>query len=279
MKSVAAVLVVLCLACATRSGCAFAEEHGDPDDPLERLVSDLALIDAPAPGLAGMGIYSTFMATDEEARFMGGVLGVPLPAIPPQMRELVRRGLAALPALIRHLDDRRPTRLTVGDNPILMNRQFGDEYDPRTSSACGPRWYENITEECRVYQRERFKQMHQWPQIKGTYQVKIGDVCFVLIGQIVNRNLNAVRYQPSGNLYVNSPVETPSLAEKVRADWAGLDAQGHETSLRADLKTTPYPDEALIRLRFYYPAAYAALDGDDAGMREKFERKARATKP
>jgi hypothetical protein len=86
------------------------------------------------------GIYSTFMATDEEARFMAGVLGVPLPAIPPQMRELVRRGLTAfLPALIRHLDDRRPTRLTVGDSPILMNRAFGDEYDPgRVRPAISP---------------------------------------------------------------------------------------------------------------------------------------------
>jgi hypothetical protein len=50
MKSVAVVLIVLCLACVTRCDSAFAEEYGDPDDPFERLVSDLALIDAPAPG-------------------------------------------------------------------------------------------------------------------------------------------------------------------------------------------------------------------------------------
>jgi hypothetical protein len=270
MKSMAVVLIVLCLACVTRSDSAFAEEYGDPDDPSERLVSDLTEIDTPAPGLAGMGVYSIFMAADEEPKFLMGVLGVPSPAVPPQMRELVRRGLAALPVLIRHLGDRRPTKLTIEEHHILMNRRFGDEYDPRIRPACDSACI-----------KELIKREQLWAPIGGGYQVKIGDVCFVLVGQIVNRNLNAVRYQPSGNLYVNSPVVTPSLAEKVRADWAGLDAQGHEASLRADLKTRPFPGEALIRLRFYYPNAYAALDGDDARKREKFEaeeKKARETK-
>ena len=76
----------------------------------------------------------------------------------------------------------------------------------------------------------------------------------------------------------DTPVVTALLAGKVRVDWAGLDAQGHEASLRADLKTRPFPGEALVRLRFYYPNAYAALDVDDAKKRDKFEaeeRKAR----
>jgi hypothetical protein len=276
MKSVAVVLIVLCLACIIRSDGAFVEEYGNPDDPLERLVSDLTEIDTPAPGLAGMDVYSIFMAVDEESKFVTGVLGVPPPVVPPQMRELVRRGLAALPVLIRHLRDRRPTKLTIEDEPILMNRRFGDEYDPRVRPACDSGCIEELMKRHRL-----------WARIDGGYQVKIGDVCFVLVGQIVNRNLNAVRYQPSGNLYVNSPVATPSLGYKVSADWAGLDAKGHEASLRADLETSRFPGEALVRLRFYYPDAYAALDGDDARKREKFEaeekkareRKAGATTP
>jgi hypothetical protein len=282
MKSVAAVLIILFVACVTRSGGTFAEEYSGADELLERLVSDLALIDAPAPGLTGMANYSTFMAEDEEPGFSGGVLGVPRPTISPQMRELVRRGLAALPVLIRHLDDRRATKLTIEDSQILTYRVFGEEYDPRTRPACYSACWQDRREECAACVRERRKQEEQWPPIDGAYQVKIGDVCFVLIGQIVNRNLNAVRYQPSGNQYVNSPVERPSLAEKVRADWAGLDAQAHEASLRADVNTHPLFREALARLRFYYPTAYAALAGDDAKKREKFEvdeKKARATTP
>jgi hypothetical protein len=40
--------------------------------------------------------------------------------------------------------------------------------------------------------------------------------------------------------------------------------------------------DALVRLRFYYPNAYASLDGDDAKKRDAFEaveKKARAARP
>jgi hypothetical protein len=113
--------------------------------------------------------------------------------------------------------------------------------------------------------------MKLYEDVDGDYQVKIGDVCFALIGQIVNRWLNAVRYQPTGGQIVNSPIVRPWLAEQVRSDWAGLDAKDHEASLRADLRTSHSPEDALVRLRFYYPYAYAALNGDDARKREKFE--------
>jgi hypothetical protein len=270
---VAATLIALGLACVTWSAGGRAQEYGTPDDALERLVADLALIDGPAPGLGGMANYSTFMAEDEEPRFSSGVLGVPPSTVPPQMRELVRRGVEALPILFRHLGDRRATKLTIADNKILTYRVFGEEYDPRTPPACysACRHFDSRREECGACIRERRQQEEQWETIDGAYQVKIGDVCFVLIGQIVNRNLNAVRYQPSGSQYVNSPIVKPSLAENVRADWAGLDAQGHEASLRADVRTHPLSGDALVRLRFYYPDAYAALDGDDAVKRQQFE--------
>jgi hypothetical protein len=131
--------------------------------------------------------------------------------------------------------------------------------------------YPGRERECLTCAGENRKDRIDGQKIDGDYQIKIGDVCFVLIGQIVNRNLNAARYQPTGGQIVNSPIVKPSLAEKVRADWAGLDAKGHETSLREDLKTRPLFGDALVRLRFYYPNAYAALDGDDAREREKFE--------
>jgi hypothetical protein len=120
---------------------------------------------------------------------------------------------------------------------------------------------------------------------KGPYLVKVGDVCFVLIGQIVNRNLTAVRYEPPGGLIVNSPIETPSLGERVRADWDNLDAQGHEASLLADIKASPnmsYFRGGLAQLRFYYPNAYATLSGEEAEKRDAFEieeKMARAARP
>jgi hypothetical protein len=106
------------------------------------------------------------------------------------------------------------------------------------------------------------------------YIIKVGDICEVLIGQIVNRNLNAARYQPTAIVYVNSPIESNSLAERIRSDWSGLDAKAHEASLLLDLKNESafvVYRSALSRLRFYYPKTYAVLAGDDLRKREKFE--------
>ena len=97
----------------------------------------------------------------------------------------------------------------------------------------------------------------------------------MLIGQIVNRNLSAVRYQPTGGLVVNSPVETPSLGERVRMDWSNLDARSHEASLLADAAARDrwLVRPALRRLRFYYPEAYegarkrAASEADEKKRR------------
>jgi hypothetical protein len=106
----------------------------------------------------------------------------------------------------------------------------------------------------------------------------------VLIGQIVNRRLLAVRYQPTGGLVINSPIEAPSLAEKVRSDWGSADTETLRQSLLDDIHATNHPkrisraeytprfvNPALARLRFYFPATYGALQGDDLKKRREFE--------
>jgi hypothetical protein len=158
---------------------------------LDALVEDLAEINQPAPGLAGTAVYSAFIAEDSVALFQSGILGSPPPVVPAPMRELVRRGTAALPILMRHLADKRPTKLVI-DSKLLMWRILDEEYDPRmrvARSTCDSACAESLFKRARAF--------------SDAYAVKIGDVCFVLIGQIVNRNLTAVRYQPTGGLVVN----------------------------------------------------------------------------
>src|ERR1700728_1935281 len=112
---------------------------------INELVDSLALIDSQAPGIDSAVMYGGFIADDTPMEFQGGVLGFPPPQVPPQMRELVRRGMSALPALIAHLDDARPTKLAVGNDEdgagpqqkhvvglnFFMFTVFSDEYDPR----------------------------------------------------------------------------------------------------------------------------------------------------
>jgi hypothetical protein len=107
------------------------------------------------------------------------------------------------------------------------------------------------------------------------------------VGQIVNRQLVAVHYQPTAGLIVNSPVEAPVLFEKVRTDWANTNAEGLKASLLEDIHARNHPkwisraaytrrfvNPALKRLRFYFPDAYSALQGDDLKKRKEFEQQA-----
>jgi hypothetical protein len=231
--------------------------------PTETLIDELTQLNAETPGADQTGWYRTFMAEDSTPSMEVGLLGYATPTVPPMMRELVRRGVAALPDLLHHLDDRRPTKLQIGvtGQQVFGGQFFGREYDPRVRQ---PR-----RDTC-----HRASCFDLGRRFETTYDVKVGDLCFVLIGQIVNRELVAVRYQPTAIVVVNAPTETPELAEETRADWQGLTAADHKASLLSDLRAprSEYDsDGALARLRFYYPDAYAALGGRDALKREKFE--------
>ncbi|WP_139350288.1 hypothetical protein [Rhodanobacter sp. C03] len=98
--------------------------------PTEKLITDLEQLDTQAPGLNAMASFAGFIAEDHPLQFEVGVLGTPPPTVNPQMRELVRRGVEVLPQLINHLNDTRPTKLTVGSS-FFMFRYFSDEYQPR----------------------------------------------------------------------------------------------------------------------------------------------------
>jgi hypothetical protein len=119
----------------------------------------------------------------------------------------------------------------------------------------------------------------------GRYSVKVADLCYVLIGQIVNRQLLPLRYQASAGLVVNSPIQAPVLAEKVRRDWGSADAEALKGSLVDDIHganhrgtesaasyTESVVNPALARLRFYFPDTYAALKGADLKKRIEFEK-------
>jgi hypothetical protein len=245
------------------------------------LIDELTQIGSQSPGVNSAAVYDGFIADDSPGSFQVGVLGVAPPKVPPQMRELVRRGPVALPELIKHLDDKRPTKLEVGNKPsgrqvgvdAFMFMVFSDEYDPRV-----PHWWSD--EEWKKGPRPMER------SFEGRYTVKVGDVCYVLIGQIVNRRLLAVRYQPSAGLVVNSPVEAPVLVERVRNDWGHADAEVLRTALLDDIHATNQPkgvsrDEytdrfvnpALARLRRYFPEAYKSLEGTDLQKRKAFERR------
>lgn len=244
------------------------------------LIDDLAQIDSQSPGINSAAIYKGFIVDNSPGSFGGGVLGIAPPSVPLQMSELVRRGPIALPELIKHLDDKTTTKLEVGNKPsgrqvgvdAFMFMYFSDEYDPRV-----PHWWS--VEEWKKGPRPMER------SFEGRYTVKVGDVCYVLVGQIVNRRLLAVRYQPSAGLVVNSPIEAPVLVERVRNDWGQADAATLKASLLQDIRMRDHPkdtgeeyigrfvDPAFARLRVYFPDVYRSLEGTDLPRRKAFERR------
>ncbi len=244
----------LIVACVTLALATLANATDDLSaTSVEKLIDDLALVDSQAPGLHGTASVLGFIAEDKPSQFGGGVLNSPAPKTPPQMRELARRGVAVLPQLISHLDDKRPTKLTIGKD-FFAFRYFSDEYDPKVRPKNGP-----------IYGRKRLEK-----NFDGEYTVKIGDVCYALIGQIVNRGLLPVRYQPTAGLVINSPIEAPALVERVKKDWEGVDVAAHKAFLVADAHFGDHVywfGPALVRLRFYYPEDYKRLKAGDLRKR------------
>jgi hypothetical protein len=219
-----------------------------PIDPeVVALIDRLAEVADEGPGTHSTAYASCFFALDEEPQFGGGVLGSHRPMVAPPMRALVRMGVRALPDLLNHLSDPRPTKLNVGTEgeTIILSAWHSNEYDPRHRDRCPP----GVSVGPSPDGPARY--------VKG-HTLRVGDLCFVAVGQIVNRGLSAVRYQPSSCMVINSPVKTPALADATRRDWAGLTRAQHRQSLVEDA-TAWASVPALKRLYFYYPEAAEPL--------------------
>ncbi len=223
----------------------------------------------------------------------GGSVSLPVDA--PAAVELVRRGWRALPAVLAHLTDARPTKLVYAvPKPAPGNAAalaFGDNYDPRVREGASSPTGVNTGERIPLDGR-------------GTYTFRVGELCYAILGQIVNRDLRAVRCEGEeatifsgrrssnpGDWFktIDSPIVRPALAAAARADWGGIALQAHADSLADDFQhpVTKRPksqfvagkisdDGALARTLFYYPSR--GLDLAEAHLRRTLiERDKRST--
>ncbi len=184
------------------------------------------------------------------------------------MTEIVRRGAGIIPVLLIHLSDRRPTRINCDPHQLNLNADFGpftEAYDSRFGEDRAPP--SGVNSWGRNFRRGT------WP-----YVVKVGDLCFVALGQIVNRRLYVVgpdfasgmAHAGADELQINSPVESPALAEAARAEWGAISGEDFAAQLehdaliedrhadagaRSDADWKPKIDRtgALARLLFYFP--------------------------
>jgi hypothetical protein len=165
----------------------------------------------------------------------------------PQLSRLVAEGPKALPELLRELTNRTSTQLEIQIPWGPMGRlDFRDELAGVSAATL---------EQNRSRPR---KALQETLPDAGSYDVTVGDVCFVALGQIVGRGYEAVRYQPSMLVVVNSPARDSLLCETVRTLWPVSNPA--QTLMDSLLKDYAQPvgwgrGQAAMRLLYYFPDA------------------------
>ena len=232
-------LVVIC-------GPAFSGEapriSGDPEALINRLtnVSELRY------GYSAMFSGSQFLPQADADEVHSLVLGSQRPTKSTDLEAIVRQGISAVPPLLKHLDDDRKTQIEPVKGMMWMS--FTDEYD--FNRRVRNKFPEGVN-------RDTFGENGP-----SSHQITVGDLCYVALGQILNRSFNATRYQPTGGLVVSSPTYSKRLCAVVREDWQGLTEEKHRQSLIRDFLTPDNEDRrigAYRRLAFYYPKSVEPL--------------------
>ncbi len=229
---------------------------------IKSLIAALAETNTADTGLSAVMSGTAFAPFPERARYHGGLLIAERRGPTDAFRKLVEIGPDALPFLLSALDDRTPTQMKFHCAP--GSQCFVGGYMPEGNPL-------NMKEMNALNLKQGEKEDEDDDLL--LYKVKVGDVCFVAIGQIVNRPYAAVHYIPSGIVGINSVSQSRFTQEQLRAAWGGPDpAKVLMNSLLTDFATegvcsdgsfqglgdgTEYQTEAAVRLMYYFP--------DDAG--------------
>jgi ankyrin repeat protein len=176
----------------------------------------------------------------------GNILQREPPARTDVVRELAKHGAAALPGLIAHLNDRRPTQIKLeADSGLWLSHAARFDRNERT--------------EGRVPGKE---EKAREPESVAACTLTVGDLCFLSIGQIVNRDFYPVHCPNIGRAEVCSPVLEAELRDKVQRAWGAATVETHRASLIADF-LKPDSDRRRVgaykRLAYYYPEAIEPL--------------------
>jgi hypothetical protein len=184
------------------------------------------------------------------------------------LKALVSLGPAALPFLLDALDDATPTKITIDHDGPIGIMWHGSELPMNPVNPAEKDVF-------RARHRKSSETDNFAEKSVETYTVKIGDVCFLAIGQIVGRKYRAVRYQPTACVVLNCPSHDAKLCADVRAIWKAQDARRKLfDSLLADYATegvfngksldgwsegSDFQCGAALRLLYYFPKEAAPL--------------------
>lgn len=230
---------------------------------IKRLIAKLADVSNPDFGLSGTVTGHAFAPLPGHENLGTFRLGNDRLETSGPFRDLVALGPESLPFLLDALEDGTPTKLTVTRHNLMGLGGYVKEENP-------------------LNQREHQVLSKPWPIERepedtqaDLYTVKVGDVCFVAIGQIVGRGYLAVRYVPTAIIVITSPLESDEMRKRVRLVWSSKNpARKLLDSLFTDYATEGIDDgkslrgwydeserqiAAAMRLLYYFPKETAPL--------------------
>lgn len=239
------MLRILIAALTLTSGCTFRAERQAKLET-EILINKLVEVSEIGYGYSPLSDGSQFLPQSDSEEVYTLVLGSEQPTKSITLEAIVRQGIHAVPSLLKHLDDARKTQ--IADVRGMGWTSFADEYD--------------FNRRLRKEKSEGANQDMSSKNQPSSHTITVGDLCFVALGQILNRNFSATRYQPTGGLVVNSPTYSKRLRDILLSDWEGLTEQKHKELLIQDLLTPDHEYRrigAYQRLAFYYPGEVEPL--------------------
>lgn len=237
-----------------------AQEGGQED--MEKLIDELIEVTEPGFGYSVYFSGSEFLPYEGTEAVSTFVFGGMRATRSETLKKIVERGADAVPLLLKHIGDDR--KLKMEPLSAMEWMEFSDEYD------FNRRTREEPAEGVNRGLFDDDENQNEGDEVEGEnaaeradqHALTVGDLCFVALGQIVNRGYSATRYQPSGGLVVNSPTHSKALRKAIIADWSGLTREKHKNLLIEDFLHPDSEDRrigAYFRLALYYPETVEPL--------------------
>lgn len=247
------IILISCWKINRNSNSAVFESGNNYLDPtVGRLIDDLVNINSEGPMFHTLGYNHPFLPLGDSLPYKRSVWkynkNAEKPNIPIALQEIIRFGPKALPDLSRHVTDSRNTGVFLGKNELVMKMWKADFHNYSKEKNETLIYIMNYSD-LLYYGRGQSYQRGQ--EIKGSYNVKVGDLCYIAIGQIVNRRYSICRYVPSLCCEINSPLNDKKLALHLQKSYRS--SIFFKENLVNDLEFYEKSIGALVRLYFYYP--------------------------
>jgi hypothetical protein len=218
--------------------------HLFAQEDIAALIEQFVEIDKPGTGYAQYFSGSDFLPYEDTESIGTLIIGATGRERSPTMKKVVESGVNAIPELIKHLDDDRKVCLPSIESGGIMWILFQNEYDFNRATTKDVPNGVNL---------DLLTMVDGQPD---RHEVTVGDICFVTLGQIVNRDWSAVRYHPSGSQIINSPTFSKDLRQAIINEWGKLDPDSHRKKLIEDFQKPDWEQRkigAYLRLSYYYP--------------------------